>query len=413
MDKKQTAIVLGGTTPHIELIKKLKNRGYYTLLVDYYENPPAKAFADEHIRESTLEQECVLRIAKEKNAKLAIATCVDQANVTACYIAEKLNLPKLYSYETAKKVTDKAIMKYEMTRNEIPTTKYVIVEKDNVKGISGFRYPVVVKPADSTGSKGVKKANNELELKEYLDDAFKISRNKKAIVEEYKKGIEIQADFFVQNSKTTPIMIRRKRCLSSGGSQNLQSCGSIVPADISDQAKHHIIEIAEKIVGVFHLENTALFLQAIVSGNDVSVIEFGSRIGGGLSFSMINAITGFDILEATINAHLGNETELKIELPNYMYMTNIIYAQKAIYGYVAGQNELLKEKVIEKFYTFKTHGMEIYSDLSSRNRIAAFLIKGTSKIELYDKLETAMTRLEVFDTHDKIIMRKDLKEIEC
>ena len=79
------AIVLGGTNPHIELIKNLKKRGYYTILVDYAENPLAKDYADEHIQESSLDKEKVFKIARDRKVNLVISTCSDQANVTACY----------------------------------------------------------------------------------------------------------------------------------------------------------------------------------------------------------------------------------------------------------------------------------------------------------------------------------------
>ena len=72
--KKPVALILGGTNPHVELVKKLKARGYYTVLVDYLPNPPAKEIADEHIQESTLDNDKVVEVAKEKQAKLIITT---------------------------------------------------------------------------------------------------------------------------------------------------------------------------------------------------------------------------------------------------------------------------------------------------------------------------------------------------
>lgn len=91
------AIVLGGTDDHIALIENLKDRGYYTILVDYYDNPPAKAFADLHLKESTLDKERVLETAKGLDVNLVISTCVDQALLTLCYVAEKLGLPAPFS----------------------------------------------------------------------------------------------------------------------------------------------------------------------------------------------------------------------------------------------------------------------------------------------------------------------------
>ena len=131
MDKR-VAIVLGGTVPHKYLINNLKERGFYTILIDYYSNPPAKTDADEHIQESTLDKEKVLEIAKNRNASLVISGCVDQANVTACYVSEKIGLHVPYSYETALRVTDKKLMKEGMVKAGIPTANYQLVTEENL-----------------------------------------------------------------------------------------------------------------------------------------------------------------------------------------------------------------------------------------------------------------------------------------
>ena len=124
------AMVLGGTAPHKELITQLKKRGYRTILIDYYDNPPAKEVADEHIKISTLDKERVLEVAKEKKADLVISTCVDQANAVCCYVGEKMKLPLPYNWETALDMTDKTRMKKIMKEHSIPTADYYIVESD-------------------------------------------------------------------------------------------------------------------------------------------------------------------------------------------------------------------------------------------------------------------------------------------
>ena len=116
---KPIAIVLGGTVPHAHLISLLKKRGYYTILLDYTPNPPAKEYADEHMPVSTLDVEAVLDVAKSRNARLVISTNVDQANVTCCSVSEKLGLTEPYSYETALNVTDKQRMKRIMWEHNI------------------------------------------------------------------------------------------------------------------------------------------------------------------------------------------------------------------------------------------------------------------------------------------------------
>ena len=71
-NNKEIAIVLGGTVPHCELIRQLQTRGYYVILIDYLPNPPAKLVADEHIQESTLDKDAVLKVAVQRNASLVI-----------------------------------------------------------------------------------------------------------------------------------------------------------------------------------------------------------------------------------------------------------------------------------------------------------------------------------------------------
>ncbi len=406
--KAKTAIVLGGTAPHKALIENLKNRGYHTVLVDYYEDPPAKIVADEHIRESTLDQEKVLKIAERLGAGLVISTSIDQANVTACYVAENLGLPAPYSYKTALTVTNKILMKEKMLENGIPTSDYVKVHR--VEAIQNLKlsFPVVVKPTDATGSKGVRKATDLDVLDKYLREAFIISRNGEAIVEEYFEGKEIQVDFFVQNKEINLIMTREKVKEVGKGDAVLQSCGSIVPAELSGRARQNIVEIAKKIVHVFNLDNTSLFIQAIVNQDHVNVIEFACRIGGGLSYSMIRIITGFDILNATVDSFLRNPSNIKYNHPNSFYSTSLIYTLPGIFGKISGYQELLEQHVIEEFYFFKTKGMSIGANMTSGDRVGAFLIKADNKQELYQKMSNAFSVLEVYDVNGEKIMRRDI-----
>ena len=140
--KKKTALVLGGTVPHAELIRQLKNRGYYTILIDYFDNPPAASFADVHLKDSAMDYEAVLCIAKEYNADLVLSSCLDQQINIAMSVAEELGISHPFSSETAQKVTNKKLMKKIMVDNGIPTAKYRLVSDDaDVKTLK-LEYPL-------------------------------------------------------------------------------------------------------------------------------------------------------------------------------------------------------------------------------------------------------------------------------
>ena len=193
MNKKNppVAIVLGGTNPHVTLVNKLKKRGYYTVLIDYLPNPPAAKVADEHIKVSTMDQDAVLNISKSMNARLVITTNIDHANVTACYVAEKLGLPHPYSYETSLNVTDKSRMKKIMWDNDIPTSKYMVVTTINEVFEAGISYPFILKPTDSNGSRGVHKCLSREDVVAYFLDSVAASKTGKVIVEQFVDGVEV------------------------------------------------------------------------------------------------------------------------------------------------------------------------------------------------------------------------------
>ena len=409
-NNKPVAIVLGGTLPHILLIKNLQKRGYHTILVDYYENPAAKHVADEHLQESTLDLEAVLDIAQNKNAKLVISTCIDQANVTACYVAEKLGLPAPYSYKTALDVTNKGLMKEKLSGNGIPTAKYVFINDISDFESAGLIFPVIVKPADSNSSKGVQKASDYDELRKHLKTALEISRCNEAIIEEYKEGKEIGIDCFVKNKEATVLMVKERRKILVHENDNpvQQIYGCLWPENLTKKNYTNLKQIAEKIARAFNLNNTPLMIQAIVNDDEINVIEFGARIGGGESFRIIKLSTGFDFVDAAVDSFLGNNVTLDFDFPQSYYSDNFIYAKQGVFGSVSGYETVLENGTIEYLDTFRTKGTEIGPEMSSNNRVGVFVVKSDNKKELFEKINTALKNIEVYDVDGKPIMRKDI-----
>ena len=333
-------MVLGGTNPHKALVENLQGRGYYTILLDYLPNPPAAVEADEHIQESTLDKDKVLEIASERRADLVIATCIDQANVTACYVAEKCNLPHPYSYETACVIADKTSMKQGMVQAGIPTASFTITDSWENLDKTNLSYPLVVKPSDTNGSKGVRRADSDDELFMYLSEALALSRNGNAIVEDYLEGDEIGIDCFVSDGSVHVITMHKKRKPQRKDGTVLYSIGSISPPPISKEVERKIQTIAEDICKTFELKNTPLLIQVMVNGENVNVIEFAPRIGGGLNFRKIKLFAGFDILSAAVDSFLNKSVTVSFQKANLYYSENHIYTEPGIYGSIEGYQDL-------------------------------------------------------------------------
>lgn len=380
-----TAVVLGGTSPHVELIKKLKKRGYHVVLIDYLNNSPGIEFADEHIQESTLDMEKVEQVAKEKNADLVISTCIDQANSVCCRVAERLGLPRPYSYQTSLDVTDKGRMKRIMVDSGIPTSPFTTVRSVEEIPWDAISYPAVVKPVDCNSSKGVHRADSPEEVEQYVREDLQMSRTGCAIIEGYNEGNEIQVDCFATENSAVVLMTRQKKKIVGGNALVLQSTGSIVPAPMKEQEVRQANEIAQAIAGAFDLHNTPFFYQAIVTASGIKVLEFAPRIGGGLSYYMLSSFAGVDSIEVAINSFLGVSQRVCPKELDRMYSTNLLYMKPGIFDHFEGVEELKAAGAIKDFFQMKKKGTEIGEDLRSGNRVGAFAVEAQD----YDSLTRA------------------------
>ena len=246
-----------------------------------------------------------MTIAKERGASLVISTCIDQANSVCCYVAEKLGLPHPYSYETSLYVTNKGLMKSRMKEYDVPSSSYLLTKSVDGVDWNAVSFPCVVKPVDCNSSKGVHRADSIDEAKPFVAEALNLSQTGEAIIEGFCAGDEIQVDCVALEGDADVVMTRSKVKSPGRNEAVLNSYGSIVPAQISDKVLPKLKQIAVNIAKGFGLRNTPFFYQAIVSEEEVNVLEFAPRVGGGLSYYMIKNFVGFDAVEAAVDSFSG------------------------------------------------------------------------------------------------------------
>ena len=211
-------LVLAGGADQLALISVLKERKCEVILVDYFENPPAKEKSDKHYVVSTLDIDKVLDIAIKENVDIVTTACTDQALLTVAKVSECLKKPFYLSYEKALHVTNKLYMKQIMIENEIPTSNYQILTLQYTNINPQLKYPLIVKPVDSNSSKGIKKVNTEKELDLAISNAASYTRSNEILVEEYIEGTELSVDVFINDepiilSITQTNKIKNKFCL--------------------------------------------------------------------------------------------------------------------------------------------------------------------------------------------------------
>ena len=409
--EKPVAIGLGGTIPHKNLIKLLKKRGYFTILVDYLKDPPAKLTADIHLQKSTLDQLEVLKIAKEYQAELVVCGCVDQANITACYVMEQIGKRPPYSYKTALQITNKGEMKRIMTEKGIPTARYLYVDKEREIDFEQFdlRYPVMVKPADSNSANGVRKAYCREETEIYLHDALEISRNGRAIVEEFLVGQEISAYCYIQDKKAKLLMTAERISMLDGENEIIKCFASIAPARISEVVEQRAENIATQIAKAFNLDNTPLFFQGIVREEQIAVIEFAPRIGGGACFRTIEENTGVDVISAIIDSWEGKRANIsKWKKADKLLVVNTVYGKNGIFDHLEGVDKILDSGEAIDYYQIRSKGDKIDNSRASSSRIAFFIVSALNEDDLLKKVHGIYEKLRILDSKGENLIRYDM-----
>ena len=397
MITKKKALVLCATVPHTLLIEKLKQRGYYTVAADLNPQAPAVRSADEFAPISAFDKEAVVSYAKENAVDLVISSCSERANSVCCYAGEQLGLPHPYSYETSLDVTNKGRMKKLFKQGGVTTSDFALFKQAEEAARCGLPYPLVVKPVDAYSSKGVHKADNAEELVRFAQDALKVSHSGQGIVEGYCPGVEIQVDCAAINRKAYVLMTRSKRTLSQDAIE-LNSGGSVVPAEMTEAEHQQAADIAQRIVDSFGLVNTPFFYQARLNDGIISVLEFAPRIGGGLSFQMVKRAAGVDIVDLSIQSFLGEEMSLegKFDRPRHL-STLLLYMEPGVFGGVTGLDELLKEGIVDYGAVLKKRGDLVDANRTSSNRAVTLLITADSGRELEAKTREALERIDILD----------------
>ena len=404
---QKTIVILGGTRPHAELAKYLKKKEYKTVLIDYLPQPIAKEFVDVHYQESSLDVEAVERISRQEHASYIMNICTDRAIPPAAFVAERMNLVHPYSYETALMATNKNKMKAMMKESGVPTSDFEPVTTVGDLNDLNLQFPLMVKPSDASGSIGISKVADEKELMVAVSKALSLSRNHQAIVEEFVKGTEIQIDCFVLDGKVNVLDIKEKRKYTDEGFT--LPYGSLIPARISEQTKERSYEIGQCISAALNIVNGPLYIQAIATENEVFVIEFGLRFGGGLSFRILKDMTGVDIIAATADAYLGEISCINIEKPELpVYATYHIFPKAGVFTNVTGIEELTHDGSIDTFYVNKPFNMECTGNMSSSERIASFTVRARNYEENDRKLKHILQVIDVVDNYGNSIMRKDI-----
>lgn len=401
-------IILAGGSDQVALMEELRKQTPFIelILIDYTFPVRATEYADRHIIISTMDFDAVEKVARDENVYLILTACGDQPLLTMAVVSERIGLPCYLTKDQVLNLTNKYYMKQMMIKNNIPTSKYKSFNRASSINVSELEYPLVVKPVDSNGSKGVKKVTTKSQLETYVAEAFEYSISSQVIVEEFKEGEEFSVDAYIENGEAKILSITSSSKMKNVDSFTItQSCYPVL-----DQAHNgKILYIAQQIASVFGLINSPLLMQMINNKGNFSVIEFSARMGGGSKYKLIEVLSGINIMEKYVQLVLGHETTISALSSKVNYARlNYIYCHNGTYNKLENFEELKQELIIHEYFVYKMPNTIINKSDTSSDRVAGYLIIADTVDELINKQFFVNNSLRVIDDKGQDIMNHNI-----
>lgn len=387
-------LLLGGSKQQVIAIETAKKLDYYTILCDFLDDNPGQYVADKFYLESTTDKETILKIAKEENINGILAYASDPAAPTAAYVAEKLGLPG-NPYKSVELLCNKDLYREFLKANGFCTPKakaysnIVDAKKDLLN--NEFKYPVIVKPVDSSGSKGIGKINNCNDIQNKLEEAINYSKVKRIIIEEYveKIGYQIAGD---------GLSIDGKLVFDCFGDDhfNLNNTNPFVPISASfpsTMSKEILDKVRKEIQRLLSLLNmktcTYNFDIRVDKNNNVYLMEIAPRSGGNYIPQIIKYATGVDLVEYSIKAAMGEKITCNYAEPKECYAYYAVNSSKdGILDNVVINNQVIKNNILDNYIGVKK-GEKISKFVSSNKTLGCLIMKFASKEQMEEMIENS------------------------
>lgn len=300
---KRKIAIIGGSYLQLPAVLKAKELGYEVHCFSWRDGAVCEEHADYYYPISIIEKERILEECQRIGIDGITTIASDVAVLTVNYVASRMGLlsnPDEYSEVT----TNKYLMRECFTRNGVPSPRYTIADGNDTYCIKAFRFPLIVKPTDRSGSRGVEKVLDPLQLTEAIQRAKKESFSHSAIIEEFVTGHEISVESISYQGVHYILQITDKVTTGEPYFVELEHHQpSTLPSDIQERVKDIVLHALDAL----HIQYGASHSELkITEDGDIRVIEIGARMGGDfIGSTLVRLSTGYDFLEGVIKVAMG------------------------------------------------------------------------------------------------------------
>ncbi len=389
-------LFLGGSPFQVSPIIYARQQGHYVITCDYLPDNPGHKYAHEYHNVSTINKEAVSSLAQDLHIDGIAAIASDASAPTAAYVANYLNLPG-NPYEAACILTRKDLYRDFLRKNNFnaPFSDSFSTLKEAQEYYNKYNCPVMIKPVDASGSKGVSKIESLDQLPAAYHYALSFSRLGKVIIEEYieRKGYQIAGDGFVLDGKLV------FRCFAQEHFNNILNpflpVGESFPLQMPETLQSKIHNEIERLMSLLKMKLGGLnFDIAVNEREEIYLMEVAPRSGGNFISTVIKYSTGTDLDKYAVDAALGLDcSALTMYDSAKFYSSYMLHAKnEGIYKGIE-IDVSIQTNIAEQLF-FVKEGMPVKSFENASCAVGCIILKFSTADEMLEKMETMSEKIQ-------------------
>ena len=390
-------LLLGGSAQQVVAIETAKRLGYETVLCDYLPDNPGQYAADVYYNVSTTDKEAVLAVAKKESVDGVIAYASDPAAPTAAFVAEALGLPT-NPYSAVNTLCNKDLFRAFLRENGFSTPvaagygdrDAALADRDR------FAFPVIVKPTDSSGSKGATVLRAADGLESAVDFAFSFSRAKRIVIETYiekKHPYLIGGDIFVVGGRI--VQWGLMNCHRDPAVNPLVPVGKSYPPLLDPADLQSVKETLQRLVDRLGIRFGPMNVELIADrSGKVYPIDIGPRSGGNMIPDLLGMIFNTDVVELSVRCAMGEPVSLPEKEGAPFYATHNLHADRD--GRFAGVRFSQEaERFLIKKNIYKKPGDPVFRFTNAAYALGIVFFRFDDAAQMYDFLEHIHDHIQI------------------
>lgn len=304
-------MLLGGLRYLLPVIDAAHKLGYYVITCDYLPDNIAHKYSDEYCNISIIDKEAVLEVAEQLHIDGIMSFAVDPGVITAAYVQEKMGLPEAGPYESVCILQNKARFRKFLADNgfNVPKANGYEAADEAVRDLDKFRFPIMVKPVDSAGSKGVSRVDTTTDFKSAFDYAKDHSLAGCVIVEEYieKQGCSSDSDCFSVDGELKFVSFSAQR-FDDDAPNPFTPAAYSWPSTFTEAQKSELTFELQRLLTLLGMKTSIYNIETRI-GTDGKpyIMEVSPRGGGNRLAEMIRLATGVDLITNAVRAAVGDD----------------------------------------------------------------------------------------------------------